>query len=158
MKVFISYSTEDGDFVGKIAQAITPHGEVRYWDRSKEPGADAWPTIFRWIDESDTMLVVITDKVVRRGMSVGQEIGHAKARGKFIIPLVEEGVPASSLGCLSGVTYEPIPRANPALALERLGLIFKDRKQQVDDAGLGGLLAVLGLIALVLLVFSEKRK
>lgn len=158
MKVFISYSVDDGEFVGKVAQEITPLAQVSYWDQSKEPGEEAWQTIFQWIDDCDAALVVITDKVVKRGMSVGQEIGRAKAKGKFIIPLVEEGIPASALGCLSGVTYETIPKVNPSSALERIKTLIEHQKVKVDEAEGISAVALVGLAALALVVFTAKEK
>lgn len=158
MKVFISYSVDDREFVGKVAQEITPLAEVKYWDQSKEPGENAWQTIFQWIDECDAALVVITDKVVNRGMSVGQEIGRAKAKGKVVIPLVEEGIPASALGCLSGITYESIPKVNPSSALERIKALIEKQKVKVDEADGITALALIGLAALVLVAFTDKGK
>lgn len=158
MKVFISYSVDNRGFVGDVAREISPLAEVKYWDQSKEPGEGNWKSIHQWIDECDAMLVVITDKVVNRAMSVGQEIGRARAKEKFIIPLVEEGIPASALGCLSGVTYETIPKINPASALDRVRALIEKRKVKVDEDNNVGALALIGLIAVVLIVFSKKLK
>ena len=118
MKVFISYSMEDTAQVQVIADQIRPHVEtVNWWNESKAPGEVAWDSICRWIDEADFVLAVITDKVVSRAMSVGQELGQAKEKCKKIIPLIERGVSASELGFLSGVTYVRFDRDNPEPAL-----------------------------------------
>ncbi len=118
MKIFISYSVEDTELVLKIARVLEPHASVTYWQKSHEPGKEVWPTIFRWIDSADLVLAVITDKTVARAMSVGQEIGRARAKNKMILPLIAEGVAANQIGFLSGITYEEISRENPGPALE----------------------------------------
>lgn len=97
MKVFISYSTEDLSLVRQIADEIRAHAEVFYWDETRTPGEHAWNQIFAWIDQSDAVVAVITDKTVSRGISVGQEIGHAKAKQKTILPIVASDVPVTEL-------------------------------------------------------------
>lgn len=118
MKLFISYSAEDTAFVRTLASQLSPWvSRLYYWDKSQEPGTEAWPAIFRWIDQSDWVLVIITDKTLSRALAVGQEIGHALAKGKRIIPLVAPGIRSDQLGCLSGLTYykinpnDPLPAA-----------------------------------------------
>lgn len=78
MKVLISYSTADIDIVRKIDGQISTIAQVFYWDKDKEPGKDAWNTIFKWVDSADIAVSLITDKTLKRAMSVGLEIGHAK--------------------------------------------------------------------------------
>ena len=89
---------------------------------------------------------------------MGQEIGHAKAKGKIVIPLVEEGIPASALGCLSGVTYETIPTNYPSSALDRIKELIERQKAKVEKAEGLNALAIVGLAALALVVFAEKDK
>ena len=167
VKVFISYSVDDLKLVEELAKQIEPLAEVRYWNKSKEPGEEAWKQIFGWIDESDTILAVVTGKTVIRAMSVGQEIGHAKAKNKKIVPLVAEGIPVSDLGCLSGIVFEPIPTDNPAPALERIRNLFLPKKKPAHldstatpdaSSGICEFVVLLGIIALVWLVFFNKKK
>lgn len=158
MKVFISYSTDDRDLVNQIAKEIEPHAEVHYWDKSKEPGVDAWKSIFGWIDQSDTLLAIITDKTVARGMSVGQEIGHAKTKGKRIIPLVAEGVPSSALGCISGLTRETLSPTNLVPTIERLKRLFAPpKKAEEPSGGLADLILLGVIVGLVWLVCFRKK-
>ena len=105
MNVFISYSVTDTALVGTVATRIKDLAQVKYWDKSKEPGKEAWPTIFSWIDSADLVLVLITGNTLARAFSVGQEIGHAKKGRKQIIPVVAKGIPSAELGCLSGITF-----------------------------------------------------
>ncbi len=133
MKVFISYSASDFELVHRLEKAIAPLVEVHYWEKDKVLGADAWPTIFSWIDASDLVIAVITDSTVSRAMAVGQEIGRAKARGKVIAPLVIEGISKSELGCLEGVTYEPFSKENFDHAVHKITQTVMSLKQKNDQ-------------------------
>lgn len=147
MNIFISYSVDDVALVNTIAGYIQRHGQVRYWDKSKEPGMEAWPLIFQWIDQSDLVIAVITDNTVRRAMAVGQELGRAQTMRKLIIPLVTANVRASDLGFLSGIVYERIdPRdVSPALLAAERAIL--QRKQQIQSRQalfvIGGILTLL---------------
>lgn len=133
MKIFISYSAEDFALVRKLADAIISIAEVYYWDKDKVLGKDSWITIFSWIDAADLVVAVITDSTVSRAMAVGQEVGHAKAKGKVIIPLVAEGVHKSELGCLEGVTYEVFSKDNFDRAIQKTKQTIMSIKQKEDQ-------------------------
>jgi len=162
MNVFISYSVADTALVSKVAEQIKSKASVNYWDLSKAPGKETWPTIFSWIDMADLVLVLITDKTMCRAFSVGQEVGHAKKGGKQIIPLVTKDVASADLGCLAGITYIPLDTTNPSAALRavqgeleklemetlvRKGLEEQKQKQTVF---------VLAGLALLLFVLNKK--
>lgn len=105
MKVFISYSTKDTEIVRQFASEIEDCGDdVYWWSESKQPGAEAWASIFKWIKNADIVLAVITDATLGRAMAVGNEIGYARAKGKRIVPILSEGIQPTSLGCLIGTT------------------------------------------------------
>lgn len=133
MNVFISYSTRDAETVSKLAQELRHYAEVFYWDQNKTLGQDAWQTIFQWIDSADMVFVVITGNTVDRAMSVGQEVGRAKAKNKLIIPLVSREVPATELGFLLGITYQPIDVSNPAPAIQQVALMASLKKQEIEN-------------------------
>lgn len=147
MNIFISYSVNDIKPVRMIANYISCHGQVFYWDKSREPGKEVWPLIFQWIDQSDIVIAVITDNTVRRAMAVGQELGHAKAKQKLIIPLVTSNVKASDLGFLSGIIYEKINPHNLGPALMAAEKAILQRRQQIQKETtifvVGGILALL---------------
>ncbi|MCL5055084.1 MAG: toll/interleukin-1 receptor domain-containing protein [Firmicutes bacterium] len=153
MKIFISYSTGDLNFVKEIQHSIEHLVEVIYWDKNKEPGEEAWKWIFNQIDLADLVLVLITDKTVSRAMAVGNEIGHAKARSKKIIPLVSATVNSSELGCLSGITYQPIPSDNPASALKSIEKIIAEQKSKLESQQA---LVVLVVVGIFLVLLSKK--
>lgn len=153
MKVFISYSIDDTDLLHQIIEAIRVCGdEVRCWDKSREPGREVWPSIFEWIDECDIVIAIITDKTAKRGISVGNEIGHAIAKGKPILPLVGPDVNPGELGCLTNVVFQRIERGNagPAiLAVQRTLASYKERAFMEKLALFG---AIAGGIALAFAV------
>lgn len=132
MNVFISYSVKDLNLVQQIAFSIGPFATVYYWDQDKEPGKQDWESIFRWIDSSDLVLAIITGNTAVRAMAVGNEIGHAKAKGKEIIPIVTPEVPQSELGVLEGIIYQRIDRTHPQPALQILSRIVQSRSEKLD--------------------------
>lgn len=154
MKTFISYSTPDSAIVRDIANYIKPHADVYYWEESKIPGQEAWPSIFKWIEQADIVLAVITDKTVSRAMSVGQEIGHAKAKNKTIIPLVGPDVDTRELGFLTGTTYQPISQNNPGPALKSVERIVLAKKQELETKNT--IFIIGGIVALMILLSSSK--
>lgn len=155
MKVFISYSTPDLGLVYKIAEHIRPHGEVFFWDKDKNPGAESWATIFSWIDQSDLVLAVITEKTLTRAMPVGQEIGRAKAKDKLIVPLIGPEVQPAELGFLNGITYQQIHTDNPGPALKNIERVILARKEKLEQGQ--ALFIVGGVIALFALIFSSDK-
>lgn len=155
MNVFISYSAEDLELVKWIGNQIKPHAAVYYWDNSKQPGSEAWPMIYSWIDQSDLVLAVITDSAVSRAMSVGQEIGRAKAKLKTVIPVVTSNVPSTELGCLSGTTYQKIDPENPGVALNAIKRVILAKKQTLENQK--NMLFLVGGVVLTLLLLSSSE-
>ena len=154
MKVFISYSTQDLDIVRLFAKQLQHFAEVKYWAENKVLGKESWDTIFSWIDSSDIVLVLITDNTVARAMSVGQEVGRAKAQNKYIIPIVTSTVPSSELGFLSGTTYQAIDPFNPIPAVLEITKALEKRsieKKQNQNAAL-----VLAILAIFIFIVSGK--
>lgn len=147
MKVFISYSTTDLSLVHSIAQHIQPHAQVFYWDKDKLPGAESWPAIFGWIDQADMVLVLITDNTVVRAMSVGQEVGHAKAKKKMVVPLVAPGVLDDELGCLKGIVYQRFDPSNPVPALQQVRGLVASRGKKIEEEQKTALWVIGGIAA-----------
>jgi hypothetical protein len=117
MRIFISYSSSDTNIVSVLADQLKMYGDVYYWDKEKTPGESAWEQIFSWIDNSDIVLVLVTDAAIARAMSVCQEVGRAKSGNKFIIPIVSSSVSKNGLGFLSDISYQEIDIMNPAPAI-----------------------------------------
>ena len=121
MKVFISYSTKDTEIVRQFVSEIEDCGDdVYWWSESKQPGAKAWVSIFKWIKNADIVLAVITDATLDRAMAVGNEIGYARANGKRIVPILSEGIQPTSLGCLIGTTHIRLRRDRLAESIDEV--------------------------------------
>ncbi|HZR19101.1 MAG TPA: toll/interleukin-1 receptor domain-containing protein [Verrucomicrobiae bacterium] len=166
MNVFISYSVSDTQLVRTVADHIKAKANVTYWDQSKEPGKETWPTIFSWIDAAELVLVLITENTLSRAFSVGQEVGHARKANKPIIPLVAKGVKSSELGFLAGITYVQLDTRNPSAAIQALQQQLDKLKQQAllrqqqlqalkDQENRQGI-AILALLALLLFFLSKE--
>ena len=120
MRIFISYSSPDINIVSVLADQLRMYGDIYYWDKDKTPGELAWEQIYSWIDNSDIVLVLVTDATIARSMSVGQEVGRAKAGNKLIIPIVSSSVANNGLGFLSEITFQEIDITNPAPAIYKI--------------------------------------
>ncbi len=154
MQVFISYSTRDRAIVREFAKELKPHAKVWFWDHDKEPGKEAWPSIFAQIDNSDLVLTLVTGKALERAFSVGQEVGHAKSKGKEIVPIVEHGVSFGDLGCLSGLTPIELDRTNLPKTMGEIQTHVRKRaaaKRKTTDDG-EALLVVVACIALLVIL------
>lgn len=128
---------------------------VYYWDKNQQPGQDSWHSIYNWIDRSDIVIAVMTDRTVSRAMSVGNEIGYAKKADKIIVPLVSHKVKETDLGCLKGITYVRIDQRdmNPALNTIKRYISSLKAKQQKD---LQRALLIIGGILLIMFLMSKK--
>ena len=128
---------------------------VYYWDKNQQPGQNAWHSIYNWIDRSDIVIAVMTDRTVSRAMSVGNEIGYAKKAAKIIVPLVSYKVKDTDLGCLKGITYVRIDQRdmNPALNTIKRYISSLKAKQQEDFQRA---LLIIGGILLIMFLMSKK--
>jgi len=106
--------------------------------------------IFSWIDIADMVFVVITGNTLHRAMAVGQEVGHAKAKNKLIIPLVSPEVPSMELGFLSGIAYQPIDVKDPAPALQQVARLASMKKQEIENGQKVALTAIAVVVLAVL--------
>ncbi len=143
MKVFISYSAKDTSLIRKFADRLQQEGgvsQVHWWQDSKRLGKEAWPQIFSWVNEADLVLVIITGNVLNRALAVGNEVGYAKAKGKYIIPLVSElsgwrrifqrlgfntGIRPADLGCLGELVHVRINEHDPKAGIEQIKVELK---------------------------------
>ena len=133
MKIFISYSTSDKAIVTELANKLQIFGDVLFWDQNKIPGQESWPTIFNWIETADIVIVLITGNTLIRAMSVGQEVGRARTLNKTIVPIVSDNIPQSELGCLAGLTYQPIDIYNPDSAISELNKVLQSYQNNIQE-------------------------
>lgn len=150
MKVFISYSSADTQFVDKVATHLKEYVEPMFWDKDKIPGDEDWKTIFNWINQSSLVLVVITDSAVKRSFSIGQEIGFAHKAEKVIIPFISKKVSISDVGFLKGLTPIYFDEFDPNAAIEELRKALEIKKEKKDNSDAITFLAVCGIILFIL--------
>ena len=86
--VFISYSRKDKDFVQVLNQALVKSKYDAWVDWENIPlTADWWAEIQAGIEAADTFLFVITPDSIASKVC-GQEIDHAVAHNKRLVPIV----------------------------------------------------------------------
>jgi hypothetical protein len=140
VRIFISYSVQDTSLIRQFADGLKSENgvsQVHWWEDSKRLGQEAWPQIFSWIDEADLVLVIVTGNVLSRAMAGGNEVGRAKAKGKYIIPLVSKvtgwrwllqklgfkvGISTADLGCLGDLVHVRISEHDPKAGIEKIKL------------------------------------
>jgi hypothetical protein len=120
MNVFISYGFKDYDAVKRMKESLSGRFDVFCFEQQNDIGKPLWDTIVKRIDWADVFIVYITPATLDRAMSVGQESGHAKKAGKFIIPLKDKGVSAQDLGMLADLKWIEIDQENPGTAYQTL--------------------------------------
>jgi hypothetical protein len=88
LKVFISYSRKNMDFVERLIDSLEPHGFQAWIDRRKLEGGQVFDREIRnAIDDADAMLVVLSQDAVD-SMWVRKEWQYAKKQKKLVIPLI----------------------------------------------------------------------
>ena len=137
-----------------LASHFSHLAQFSYWERDKEPGKEAWSTIFSWIDQCDLVFALISQTTLTRAMSIGQEIGYAKSR-KPIVPIVGQGVPENQLGCLQGITYIPVSSDSPEAFLEKMQAVVKRELSSKQTKEQNDALVLLGLIFGGLFLFGK---
>lgn len=154
MKIFLSYSASDTPIVEDTHRHLTGIGEIKFWDKDKTPGEIAWNSIFKWIDEADVVIVIVSHNTINRAMSVGQEIGRAKAKNKRIIPLVASNVISTDLGCLNSTTYQTFDFENPNDSIKKIAETCLKHKQKSEEE-MTSFWVLVGIITALFLVGSK---
>jgi WD40 repeat protein len=91
--VFVSYSRRDGDFVGRLVEALEAHGKDVWVDVGGIRDAEVFPDALRTaVEESDGFLFVISPESVA-SQFCEQEVAHALELNKRIVPLLYRAVP-----------------------------------------------------------------
>ena len=86
--ILISYSRKDSDFAGKIVQALAENNLDTWIDWEAIPkGEDWWQHIQSGIEEADAFLFLISPDSISSKVC-GEELDHAVANGKRIIPII----------------------------------------------------------------------
>lgn len=154
MKIFLSYSASDTPIVESTYKHLSEVGEIKFWDKDKTPGDIVWDSIFKWIDEADLVVVIVSQNTINRAMAVGQEIGRAKAKNKKIIPLVASNVVSMDLGCLHGTTYQMFDFENPADSIKNITKTCLQIKQKNAEEATS-FWVIIGILTALFLVGSK---
>lgn len=99
--VFLSYSRKDLDFARRLAGALEARGYVAVFDQSERPLDDPdlhlsaqdewWQSLRRMIASSDEMVFIVTPDSASSPICE-DEIAHAKALGKRVIPVLRRQI------------------------------------------------------------------
>lgn len=119
--IFLSHAADDLDHVELVRGQIAALGARVYLaEHDPQPGTPLAEKVTTAIDRSDAVIVVLTS-ASHNSVYVQQEIGFAKARGKLIIPIIDEAiVDKIDLGMLAGLEYLPLDLARPAEAMRNI--------------------------------------
>lgn len=146
-KVFISYSTEDMQFVEQVQQMlISASINVFVADHSVLPGQSLSSEIISAIKSCD-LFVLLWSKKSQSSEWVPQEIGIAKAAGRSIIPLMLEPTLEPS-GFIRDIKYLSV-HDDPEKSLAWLQQHVLDCSHHKEVTDFWMLLAVIGILYLV---------
>ena len=144
---FISHSVSPADYslVTMIANLLWQRG-IHTYIPEIYPGTPAMKQIELQIQNSDAVLVLVTRDTARSAW-VHQEIGFAKAKAKWILPLIERRV--NPEGFLQDLDWVEFDRLHTGPDFEKVADYLKNQAndkagKKAQSAGLVGL-AILGL-------------
>ncbi len=138
LRVFLSYSRKDAEFVGRLAEALTARGYLADFDRSPHDKDnvttgisaedDWWKRLQEMIELADAMVFVVTPDSV--GSKVcDEEIVYARSLGKRVIPVLRREIDFAT--------------APPRLAALNIKIALIGEEPAVFDAGAAALSAAL---------------
>lgn len=166
-RFFLSHSMLDASEVEKLHETIAGLGVSVYLaENDPQPGENLGAKVMTEIRACDAMVVLLAENGASSNW-VQQEIGAAKAMGKFIVPIVQKGLDVK-LGALAGLEVLEVDFASPgdAAVIISAGLEPLVRKhaarltreaERAKEAELrGDMLVALGLVALALLIAFSK--
>jgi tetratricopeptide (TPR) repeat protein len=104
MKLFISHSATDDDFVRELREALANHGQDGWIDsREMRVGDSLWLEIQRGIEAASAFVVVVSPEALQSKW-VGKELRHAltlrEQRGKEKFPVIPVSLDGTRLGVL----------------------------------------------------------
>src|SRR5271165_1583416 len=121
--VFISYSRKDQLFVHKLFDALKAAGRDAWVDWEGIPPTAEWLTeVYGAIDGADTFVFILSPDSVSSEVC-GEEVAHAVANKKRIIPIVCRQVNA-----------EDVKKDTPLASLAALNWIFMREDDDFDKA------------------------
>jgi len=103
LRIFLSYSHEDGQLASSAADVLFGLGYVPMWDKNIRPGIAFTEEIKRLIHYSHVFMPLITRNSSRRPW-VHQETGYATALNIPILPIAFGSIPGEMVAQLQAVT------------------------------------------------------
>ncbi len=101
-EVFISYSRKDKEFVRRLDEDLKRRGREAWVDWEGIPPGDKWEkTIYGAIEATHTFIFVLTPDSIASEVC-GEEIAHAAANNKRLVPIVHRDVAADTVPKRSG--------------------------------------------------------
>src|SRR6516165_3140460 len=96
-EVFISYSRKDKDFVRRLDESLQSRGREAWVDWEDIRPTEEWmQAIYAAIEGGDTFIFVLTPDSVASEVC-DQEIAHAVAHNKRMVPIVARDVTAETV-------------------------------------------------------------
>lgn len=149
--VFISHSVSDLNVVYQFKYWLEVNGiGVYVADYQPQLGISLPVKIANAIKQTDCVIAILTTYGDRSAW-VNQEIGYAKAAGKLVIPVIEEGVDLK--GFVADVEYVTFQSYDPAMAITNVinylsGLKATKEQQQQLQAGFLMLFGIMAIAAM----------
>lgn len=91
MKIFLSYSHQDGDFCNKLADELGNVGHDIWIDKRKLKGGDIWDKVVRTAIEACDCVIVALSPASVASDNVRAEWGFAREKAKMLIPIQYRG-------------------------------------------------------------------
>jgi len=152
--VFISYSHKDISFAYQLWKMISNAGIPCYLaELYPEPGISLWDKIKKMIETSEVVIALYTHNA-RFSAYVNQEIGYAFAKGKLVIPVVEEGVGLP--GALDGIEYIKYNTKNPIDTLKSIAEFIRSFLEK-KAKNISNTIALALILGSLLLISSPKK-
>ncbi len=155
LSVFISHSSSDQDIITKVKETLEVQGfRVYLAEEDIKAGTYLPAKIEEAIRRCDVVLAILTSKASKSAW-VQQEIGYAKAIGKLIIPLVEEGVSVN--GLLEGIEYIKFDPKNLEPTLQMIKEYLTRLKESKEFKEMLGVLILIALGAFAAYYLTHKK-
>ena len=150
--IFVSYSTNDSNKIQPLVDQISAMQGVNIFfaERSIMPGSLVNQTIIKKIEDSDIFLVFFSESAVESNY-VQQEIGAAKSRNKYIIPILLDSTKPT--GMLEGVNY--LNFHDPTKQLAEMNRLYQFIVRDIQSKKQGQALKFLGSLAIGYLLLKS---
>jgi hypothetical protein len=153
-KVFLSYGTDADEQVAawRLQTLATSYGMHVSVPHRNGHGKAIASQVRRNIDQSDCVLAIITSNI---GPAVEEELNHALAKRKIIIPIVWQGIDVPP--ALRGLRVFPLTPWNTAEVEAEVFKFLQQQKYTKEKQQTIGALVAIGLGLIVLAALSKNQ-